>query len=171
MRQRLVIAIAVALSPELVIADEATSALDVTLQLQITTMLDELKRELGMGLVVISHDLLAVRHIAGRVAVMYAGRVVETGSTADVFGAPAHPYTEALILSTPSLDGPRERLRPIPGRPPGRGRIAAGCPFAPRCAHRRERCDEETPALREVAPGRASACHYAPAFHREEATP
>jgi oligopeptide transport system ATP-binding protein len=166
MRQRLAIAVSVAVSPEILIADEATSALDVTMQLQIVQILNELKAELRMSLVFITHDLLAVKDIADRVAVMYAGRVVETGLVEEVFENPTHPYTEALLLSTPRLDGSARRLRPIPGRPPGLVRVHAGCPFAPRCSFRHAICDVETPPLRDVLPGRRSACHFAPDFHQ-----
>lgn len=167
MRQRLAIAVAVAVSPELLIADEATSALDVTMQLQVIRILSELKSDLDMSLVFITHDLLAVRDIADRVAVMYAGRVVETGPVEEVFANPTHPYTEALLLSTPRLDGSVRTLRPIPGRPPGLERLYSGCPFASRCSYRRGICDTETPPLREVLPGRRSACHFAPDFHHQ----
>lgn len=165
MRQRIVIAIAVSLSPELVIADEATSALDVTVQLQVVRMLNELKDELAMSVVFITHDLLAARDIADRVVVMYAGRTVEEGPVEEVFAAPTHPYTEALLLSTPRLGGGTSELRPIPGRPPGRERPATGCVFEPRCAYRRSVCVEQVPPLREVRPGGSSACHFAPDYH------
>ena len=168
MRQRLVIAMAISLSPDVLIADEATSALDVTTQLQVVSTLDRLRRELGMAVIFITHDLLSARG-ADRVAVMYAGRVVESGPAAQVFARPAHPYTEALLLSTPRLGGSNE-LRPIPGRPPGHDRVPTGCPFAPRCIHRRDRCLAENPPLREVAQTDwSSACHYAPNFEKEAA--
>jgi oligopeptide transport system ATP-binding protein len=165
MRQRIAIAAAVALSPEMLIADEATSALDVTMQLQVIEMLEELKDEFHMSLVFITHDLLAVRDLADRVAVMYAGHVVETGGVDAVFENPAHPYTEALLLSTPRLEGNVRQLRPIPGRPPGLRQVDRGCPFAPRCSYREAVCDSSVPPLREVLPERRSACHFAPNFH------
>ena len=164
MRQRLVIAVAVALSPELLIADEATSALDVTTQLQVTTMLSRLRKELGMSLVFITHDLLAVRDIADWVAVMYAGRVVESGPADRVFSSPAHPYTEALLLSTPRIDGSVAQLRPIGGRPPGLASLAEGCAFAPRCAYRRDICSSEQPPALHLEDGRRSACLFAPNY-------
>lgn len=172
MRQRLVIAIGVALSPEVLIADEATSALDVTTQLQVRTMLSALRDELGMSLAFITHDLLAVRNFADRVVVMYAGRVVESGPVGPVFERPAHPYTEALLLSTPRIDGSAAQLRPIPGRPPGLARLAEGCAFAPRCAYRRAVCAVESPPTLELESGRRSACLFAPDYRQqaEEAT-
>ena len=166
MRQRIVIAIGVALSPDILIADEATSALDVTTQLQVRSMLSSLREELGMSLVFITHDLLAVRGFADRVVVMYAGRVVESGPVDAVFARPAHPYTEALLLSSPRLDGTTQ-LHPIPGRPPGLKRLVQGCAFAPRCAHRRASCDLQVPPVIELAGGRTSACLFAPDYRRE----
>lgn len=168
MRQRLVIAMAVALQPNVLIADEATSALDVSIQLEILDMLDDLQVELGMSILLVTHDLLSVRDVADRVVVMYAGRVVEEGPVEAVFANPTHPYTEALLLSTPRLDGSAKQLRPIEGRPPGTSRLADACPFEPRCRYRRDRCALERPALRDVAPHVSSACHFAPDF---EATP
>ncbi len=164
MRQRLVIAMAVALEPDVLIADEATSALDVAIQLEILDMLDDLQVELGMSILLVTHDLLSVRDVADRVVVMYGGRVVEEGPVEAVFANPTHPYTEALLLSTPRLDGSVKQLRPIEGRPPGTNRVADACAFEPRCRYRRDRCALERPALREVAPQVSSACHFAPDF-------
>jgi oligopeptide transport system ATP-binding protein len=163
MRQRLVIAMGVALSPDLLIADEATSALDVTTQLQVTTMLSSLRAELGMSLVFITHDLLAIRGFADRVVVMYAGRAVESGPVETIFASPAHPYTEALLLSTPRIDGSTQ-LRPIAGRPPGLKRLAEGCPFAPRCSYRRDVCSVERPPDIDLGRGHRSACLFAPNY-------
>jgi oligopeptide transport system ATP-binding protein len=161
MRQRVMIAMAIALDPKILIADEPTTALDVTVQAQIMDLLDELQRDTGMGLILITHDLGVVGEIADRIAVMYAGRIVETGSTDDVFGNPAMPYTEGLMASIARVDQKGQKLNPITGAPPDLARLPAGCPFHPRCYRATDRCPAELPPLREVVPGRSSACHYA----------
>jgi oligopeptide transport system ATP-binding protein len=160
MRQRVMIAMALALDPDLLIADEPTTALDVTVQAQILELLAELQADNGMGLVLITHDLGVVAEVADRIAVMYAGRIVETGPAAEVFRAPAHPYTEGLLASVPRVARRAERLEPIVGAPPNLSRIPAGCPFHPRCGYRRPDCRVDEPPLYRVAPGRRSACHY-----------
>ena len=168
MRQRVMIAMAIALDPRLLIADEPTTALDVTVQAQVMDLLKELQRDTGMGLVLITHDLGVVNEVADNVAVMYAGRIVERGTVDDVFSRPAHPYTEGLMNSIPAVDTKGERLRPIVGQPPNLAAIPSGCPFHPRCARRRlgaqalpERdCAGDRPPLRVVVPGREAACHY-----------
>jgi oligopeptide transport system ATP-binding protein len=163
MRQRVMIAMALALDPAVLLADEPTTALDVTVQAQILALLAELRDETGMGLVLITHDLGVVAEAADRVAVMYAGRIVETGTAREVFRAPAHPYTAGLMTSLPRVDARGERLRPIAGAPPDLAALPVGCAFSPRCGHRRvpEPCDTLDPPLREVRPGRRSACHFA----------
>ena len=161
MRQRVMIAMAIALDPAILIADEPTTALDVTVQAQIMDLLAELQRETGMGLILITHDLAVVGEIADRIAVMYAGRIVETGATDAVFSAPAMPYTEGLMASIARVDQKGQRLNPIVGAPPNLAHLPDGCPFHPRCPRATERCPKELPALREVVPGRRSACHYA----------
>ncbi len=161
MRQRVMIAMAIALDPAILIADEPTTALDVTVQAQIMDLLSELQRETGMGLILITHDLAVVGEIADRIAVMYAGRIVETGSTDAVFGAPAMPYTEGLMASIARVDQKGQRLNPIVGAPPNLAHLPTGCPFHPRCPRATERCVAELPPLRDVVPGRRSACHYA----------
>ena len=161
MRQRVMIAMAIALDPSILIADEPTTALDVTVQAQIMDLLAELQRETGMGLILITHDLAVVGEIADRIAVMYAGRIVETGGTDAVFSAPAMPYTEGLMASIARVDQKGQRLNPIVGAPPNLAHLPTGCPFHPRCPRATERCVVELPPLREVAPGRRSACHYA----------
>ncbi|MFC5235611.1 ABC transporter ATP-binding protein [Pseudonocardia zijingensis] len=166
MRQRVVIAMALALDPELVIADEPTTALDVTVQQQIMSLLGELQRSRGVGLVLISHDLGVVAGAADRVVVMYAGRVVESGPLRPVYDRPAHPYTVGLMRSVPETDG-AEPLVPIPGSPPSPGRLPDGCAFHPRCAMATDRCRVEVPVLRPVEDGRASACHYAEEVQRD----
>ncbi len=152
MRQRVMIAMALALDPKVLIADEPTTALDVTVQAQILELLDDLRAETGMGLLLITHDLGVVAETANRVAVMYAGRIVETGHTDAVLAAPAHPYTEGLLASVPrGQSGRDERLRPITGAPPSLARIPPGCPFHPRCLYVIDRCRQERPPLAAVA--------------------
>ena len=163
MRQRAMIAIALACAPRLLIADEPTTALDVTIQAQIVRLLSDLKRRHGMALLFITHDLALVGEIADRVAVMYAGQVVETGPVAEVLGAPRHPYTRALLACRPSRryrdDGPDERiLDAIPGAPPRAGAVVAGCRFAPRCASAQPACRDAAPRLEATGEGREARC-------------
>jgi oligopeptide transport system ATP-binding protein len=162
MRQRVMIAMAVALNPRLVIADEPTTALDVTIEAEVMDLLEELRRDSGMSLIHITHDVGLAASSVDRLIVMYAGRIVEEGPVDDVYHRPAHPYTRALLESRPALGSGRSgRLPSIPGAPPKLSAIPSGCPFHPRCPFRRERCDTDPPPLREVTPGRAAACHYA----------
>jgi oligopeptide transport system ATP-binding protein len=148
MRQRVMIAMALALDPKVLIADEPTTALDVTVQAQILELLDELRAETGMGVLLITHDLGVVAETAHRVAVMYAGRIVETGPTDAVLAGPGHPYTEGLLASVPrGQSGREERLRPIAGAPPSLAHIPPGCPFHPRCPYVIDRCRAERPPL------------------------
>jgi oligopeptide transport system ATP-binding protein len=161
LRQRLVIAAAVALQPRVVIADEPTTALDVTVQAQIMELLSDLRRENGMALVLITHDLAVVAEHADRVAVMYGGNVVETGAVADVFGKPQHPYTQGLLESIPG-DAPRgARLHSIPGAPPELHTIPPGCVFQARCPHVADICVTARPTPRRTIHGTAAACHFA----------
>ncbi|WP_114257822.1 ABC transporter ATP-binding protein [Streptomyces sp. Go-475] len=160
MRQRLLIATAVALRPKVLIADEPTTALDVTVQAQIMDLLGELRAEQRTALVLITHDLgLAAEH-ADRVAVMYAGTVVETGPVTEVFGRPHHPYTRGLLASVPAERHRGARLTSIPGSPPEPGAVPAGCAFRTRCPLARERCATHRPALTGTGTGRAAACHF-----------
>ncbi len=160
MRQRLLIATAVALRPRVLIADEPTTALDVTVQAQIMDLLRELRGEQRTALVLITHDLgLAAEH-ADRVAVMYAGTVVETGPVAEVFGKPHHPYTRGLLASVPAEQHRGSRLSSIPGSPPDPSAVPAGCAFRTRCPMARERCATHRPALTGTGAGRAAACHF-----------
>jgi peptide/nickel transport system ATP-binding protein len=153
MRQRAMIAMALANQPRLLIADEPTTALDVTVQAQILALLARLRDELGMAVIVITHDLGVVAETADDVAVMYAGRIVERAPTPTVFGAPEHPYTWGLLRSLPRLDAPRDSpLVPIPGRPPSLIQLPGGCAFHPRCAWVRERHRTVEPPL-EPVPG------------------
>jgi len=139
MRQRVMIAMAIALDPRILIADEPTTALDVTVQAQVMDLLTDLQRDTGMGLILITHDLGVVNEVADNVAVMYAGRIVERGTVDDVFSHPAHPYTDGLMRSIPQVEAKGGRLLPITGQPPNLAAIPAGCPFHPRCPRRRFR--------------------------------
>ena len=158
MRQRIMIAIALACGPQILIADEPTTALDVTIQAQILVLLRDLQRELGMAVVLITHDLGVVAQVVDRVVVMYAGRIVEEGSVAAVFERPSHPYTRLLLESIPLLDGRQERLRTIAGMVPSLAHLPAGCRFHPRCPDARPACGERAPASFEVEPGHRAAC-------------
>ncbi len=157
MAQRVMIAIALAAEPELLIADEPTTALDVTVQAQILELLDRLRQKRGMAVLLISHDLGVVAGRADRVAVMYAGRIVEEAPTARLFAAPAHPYTRGLFASVPTLAGPRARLLPIPGTVPSAGAWPSGCRFRTRCPHVMPVCTDEPP-IRIIAPSQTSRC-------------
>ncbi|MCQ4080168.1 ABC transporter ATP-binding protein [Streptomyces sp. RB6PN25] len=160
MRQRIMIAMAIALEPELIIADEPTTALDVTVQAQVMELLAELRRELGMGLILITHDLGVVADVADKIAVMYAGRIVETAPVHEIYRSPAHPYTKGLLESIPRLDQKGRQLYAIKGLPPSLLRIPPGCAFHPRCPLARQVCRTDEPPLYEVGPGRRSACHF-----------
>jgi oligopeptide/dipeptide ABC transporter ATP-binding protein len=161
MRQRVMIAMSLALDPEVLIADEPTTALDVTVQAQIMDLLAELQRERQMGMILITHDLGVVADVADRIAVMYAGRIVEEANVYDLYAQPAHPYTVGLLNSIPRLDEKGQELRTIKGLPPNLLKIPSGCPFHPRCPRAQQICVDEVPALRQVGPHRASACHFA----------
>jgi oligopeptide/dipeptide ABC transporter ATP-binding protein len=148
MRQRAMVAMALACDPVLLIADEPTTALDVTIQAQILDLLRELRREQGMALLIITHDLGVVAGITDRIAVMYAGRIVETGSTRALLKYPRHPYTQGLLRSLPRIDRPRElELTPIEGSPPDLAAELVGCPFRPRCGRAIDRCASDDPPL------------------------
>ncbi|MBW6397439.1 ABC transporter ATP-binding protein [Roseomonas sp. HJA6] len=161
MRQRVMIAMALACKPRLLIADEPTTALDVTVQAQILALLDELKRETGTAVILVTHDLGVVADHADEVAVMYAGRIAEQAPAATLFANPEHPYTAGLLGAAPGEGTPGERLASIEGTVPDLRNPPPGCRFAPRCPFRIERC-AETPPLAEVAPGHRSACWRAP---------
>ncbi|MEU4254685.1 MULTISPECIES: ABC transporter ATP-binding protein [Streptomyces] len=170
MRQRIMIAMAMALEPALIIADEPTTALDVTVQAQVMELLAELRRELGMGLILITHDLGVVADVADRIAVMYAGRIVETAPVHDLYKAPAHPYTQGLLDSIPRLDQKGRELYAIKGLPPSLTAIPPGCPFHPRCPRARDVCRTDVPPLYEVPGDRHSACHFwRETLHKEPA--
>lgn len=159
MRQRVMIAMAIVNRPELLIADEPTTALDVTIQAQILDLLAELRQKFGLAMLFISHDLAVVSKVADRVAVMYAGSLVEIGSRDEIFRAPAHPYTRGLLESVPTLATPRERpLATIEGAVPPLHAVPAGCPFEPRCDFRVTECARELPPLIEVNAGHWARC-------------
>ncbi len=158
MRQRVMIAMALLCRPKLLIADEPTTALDVTVQAQIMALLNELKRDFGTTIIMITHDLGVVAGICDHVLVMYAGRTMEYGSVNDIFYRPAHPYTVGLLGVVPRLDGKRETLPTIPGNPPNLSNLPQGCPFQERCRHADEACRSEPP-LETFAPNRRRACH------------
>ncbi|MEV8065050.1 ABC transporter ATP-binding protein [Streptomyces sp. NPDC085995] len=160
MRQRIMIAMALALEPDLIIADEPTTALDVTVQAQVMDLLAELRREYDMGLVLITHDLGVVADVADRIAVMYAGRIVETAPVHDVYKSPAHPYTRGLLDSVPRLDRKGRELYAIKGLPPSLRAVPPGCAFHPRCPMARDVCRTDVPPLYEVSEVRGSACHF-----------
>ncbi|MDA0231478.1 MAG: ABC transporter ATP-binding protein [Proteobacteria bacterium] len=160
MLQRAVIAMAMAGEPQLLLADEPTTALDVTIQDQILALLIELQERTHMAMLLVSHDLAVVAETCDQVAVMYAGRIMESASTKALFDAPMHPYTVGLMNSIPDMAGTADRLVPIPGQPPDLVNLAAGCPFAPRCTYASPDCAETAIALREVAPGHHTACLY-----------
>ncbi|MFB7596078.1 ABC transporter ATP-binding protein [Streptomyces sp. NPDC056160] len=160
MRQRIMIAMAVALEPDLIIADEPTTALDVTVQAQVMDLLAKLQREFDMGLILITHDLGVVADVADDIAVMYAGRIVETAPVHALYKAPAHPYTRGLLDSIPRLDHKGRELYAIKGLPPSLTRIPSGCAFHPRCPMARDVCRTDVPPLYEVDEQRGSACHF-----------
>ncbi|MFE7666142.1 ABC transporter ATP-binding protein [Streptomyces celluloflavus] len=160
MRQRIMIAMALALEPDLIIADEPTTALDVTVQAQVMDLLAELQREFTMGLILITHDLGVVADVADKIAVMYAGRIVETAPVHELYKNPAHPYTRGLLDSIPRLDQKGQELYAIKGLPPNLLNVPQGCAFNPRCPKAQDICRTELPPLAEVAPGRQSACHF-----------
>ncbi|EST39096.1 peptide ABC transporter ATP-binding protein [Streptomycetaceae bacterium MP113-05] len=167
MRQRIMIAMALALEPDLIIADEPTTALDVTVQAQVMELLAELQREYEMGLILITHDLGVVADVADKIAVMYAGRIVETSPVHELYKRPAHPYTRGLLDSIPRLDQKGQELYAIRGLPPNMTRVPQGCAFHPRCPRAQDICVQQEPALEPVTEtdggaltGRNSACHF-----------
>jgi len=167
MRQRAVIAIALTLNPPLMIMDEPTTALDVVVQREIMWQISELKQRLGFSILFITHDLSLLVEISDRIAIMYAGQIVEMAPARDLFERPLHPYTQGLMSSFPSLTGEQKRLTGIPGSPPDLVVPPAGCRFHPRCPKRFEMCDRVVPKLAEVEPGHFVSCHLYPQVRAE----
>ena len=159
MKQRVVIAMALACSPEILIADEPTTALDVTIQAQVLDMIRELKRKYNMSMIMITHDLGIVAEICDTVAIVYAGHIVEYGTLEDIFNHTAHPYTIGLFGSLPNMDDRMQRLKPIPGLMPDPTKLPAGCPFCPRCPHATEKCQTTLPELIHIGGEHVVACH------------
>ena len=159
MRQRAMIAMGLINNPEILIADEPTTALDVTVQAQILELIDRVKQEYDIGVILITHDLGVISEVAQTVMVMYAGRAMELGGKSEVFAKPLHPYTWGLLESIPRVDQKSTRLNPIEGSPPSLIFVPEGCPFHPRCPHRFGLCDQERPEFRDRGGGHAEACH------------
>jgi oligopeptide transport system ATP-binding protein len=169
MRQRVMIAMALSCNPKLLIADEPTTALDVTIQAQILDLMRNLQTETGTGVIMITHSMGVVAGMADRVQVMYAGHIVETASTEEIFANPRHPYTVGLMKSIPRLDArTKEKLQPIRGLPPDLIDLPDMCPFVPRCNYAREKCEQKNPPLMQVGPGHHSACWFWEEVHRED---
>jgi oligopeptide/dipeptide ABC transporter ATP-binding protein len=160
MRQRVMIAMALALKPDIIIADEPTTALDVTVQAQVMSLLGDLQQEMDLGLILITHDMGVVADVADDICVMYAGNAVEQADIYQTYEQPAHPYTKALLQSIPRVDQKGQQLTVIKGLPPALTNPPDGCSFHPRCAFARDRCRAEEPPLYELPGGRASACHF-----------
>ncbi len=165
MQQRAVIAAAIALQPDVLIADEPTTALDVTVQAEVMRLLEELKVELGLSMILVTHDLAQAYETADHVSVMYAGRVVEHADRDRIFAAPAHPYTRGLFAATPRMDQGDAELVVIPGTTPNLAALPPGCAFAPRCPYKQDGCVVERPPIGAIADGHASACFLASEMH------
>jgi len=161
-RQRVMIALALACRPSLVIADEPTTALDVVMQAQILELLERLRADFGLSMILITHDLSVLAETCDRVAIMYGGEIAETGSIAEVFGEPQHPYTRRLLGAFPTVGGPRELAPAIPGIPPDPTDVAEGCRFAPRCHASQAECVKGRVRMRPVTADRAARCLFAP---------
>ncbi len=164
LRQRVMISMALSSRPKLLIADEPTTALDVTIQAQILDLLRNLQQEFGMSILLITHDLGVVAEMCDKVAVMYAGRIVEEASIEPIFDNPGHPYTGGLLEAIPNAGRDGAPFRPIPGSPPDLARLPQGCRFAPRCRYRQEICVSTPPPVVEIAPGHEALCHFAGAY-------
>jgi peptide/nickel transport system ATP-binding protein len=158
-RQRIGIARALAVKPRVLVCDEPVAALDVSIQAQVVNLFMDLRERHGLTYLFVSHNLGLVRLVSDRIAIMYLGRIVESGPTAEIFAAPAHPYTRALLEAIPRLAGRRRAFEPVAGELPSPLAPPSGCTFHPRCPHATDRCRESSPALRPIAPGREAACH------------
>jgi len=170
MRQRVMIAMALSCRPKLILADEPTTALDVTIQAQVLSLMKDLCQDMGVALVIITHNLGIVARYAHRVNVMYAGRIVETGTASSLYRTPSHPYTVGLLKSVPRLDQPSDTMiEPIPGNPPDLAALGPGCAFAPRCRFSTARCRTEQPPFRDISNGHKAACWEIDALHQESA--
>ncbi len=169
MRQRVMIASALSCDPKLILADEPTTALDVTIQAQILELMRDLAQKFGVALIIITHNLGVVARYADRVYVMYAGKIIESGSAREIYQNPRHPYTIGLLRSVPRLDQPRKaKLDPIEGQPPDLWNLSRGCSFQPRCKFAVDKCAEAVPPLQEVGEGHRSACWEAETLHEEK---
>ena len=160
MKQRVMIAMALACNPDLVIADEPTTALDVIVQAQILNLLKDLRKKLNLSVILISHDLSIIAELCDKVAIMYAGKIVEMGTVYQIFKNPRHPYTRGLIQSFPNIRAPKSEFKSIPGAPPNLLHPPPGCRFHPRCPYAKQVCKEEEPEMVEVEPGHFVACHF-----------
>ena len=169
MKQRIVIAIALACNPELLIADEPTTALDVTIQAQVLDMMNDLKKKFGTSVLMITHDLGIIAEMCDRVAVIYAGEVVELGDLEAIFHHTAHPYTKGLFDSLPNAAGDSKRLQPIKGLMPDPANLPEGCKFCERCPYATQECESALPELREISPGHLVRCHHHSCFRKGEA--
>ncbi|MBT3361287.1 MAG: ATP-binding cassette domain-containing protein [Rhodospirillales bacterium] len=158
-RQRIGIARALSVNPECIVCDESVAALDVSIQAQILNLFMKLREELDLTYLFISHDIGVVEHISDRIIIMYLGRVVESGTTDEIFASPNHPYTQVLLREVPSLETRHHQFKPVDGEIPSPIDPPSGCYFHPRCPHATDRCKQENPKLRDIAPGRTSACH------------
>lgn len=159
LRQRAMIAIALSCRPQLLLADEPTTALDATVQIQVLLLLRQLQKELGMGVIFVTHDLGVACEVAQRISVMYAGRIIESGTTADILRSPVHPYTQGLLNATVHANMRGQRLSTIPGAPPSLAQLPPGCSFAPRCSQRAEPCQQSLPPLQQLGVQRSVRCH------------
>jgi peptide/nickel transport system ATP-binding protein len=167
LRQRVMVALAIACRPKLLLADEPTTALDASVQIQILLLLRELQRELGMAIIIVTHDLGVACELADRIAVMYAGRFVETGAVAEVIDTPLHPYTIGLLHSTVHAKLSAAALHPIPGAPPDLRHLPTGCAFAPRCLRAEAICHDRAPTLDPAGAGREACCHLITCAYRQ----
>ena len=167
MRQRAMIAMALACRPDILIADEPTTALDVMIQAQILDLLQQLQAQLGLSVVLVTHDLGVVAELCDDVLIMYGGKVAECGDVDTIFNQPKHPYTQRLLEAFPDVNAPLETLASIPGHPPPLNDLPPGCRFEPRCHRTGDLCASVTPAVREIKPGHLVACHYAETFETE----